>query len=102
METQDSSTARRLHANCMHARMRPCAQMAKCRPARGCAACQLCVASLRRWSVKTDRLTSSVMMTSEEVSDCDWYVLDGFSRASRKRACARSRSPDQALHLWRF
>ena len=50
-------------------------------------ACQLWVASLRRWSVNTLSDTSSVMMTSADVSDCDVYVLDGFSRASRKRAC---------------
>ena len=88
---QGSSTARSAHAR--HARARAALQMAKCTPARGCAACQLCVASFRRWSVNTDRLTSSVMMTSEEVSDCDWYVLDGFSRASRKRACAGRHNP---------
>lgn len=48
---------------------------------------QFWVASFARWSWKTESDTSSVMMTSPDMGvDC-WYVLEGFSLASRKRAC---------------
>ncbi len=45
------------------------------------------VASLRRWSMKTLSETSSVMIISADMDVCVEYVLEGFKRASRNRAC---------------
>ena len=58
---------------------------------------QLEVASFRRWSVKTLSETSSVMIISADIDVCVEYVLDGLSRASKKRACTRKHSLSPAL-----